>query len=96
MHEFLKKYMGTPAELTLSLGGQLSQIAGIIEDIQNDIVLLKTNEGLLAGDINHLLFAKLLPRKESTDASPLPAPQENASQFAPSLNMPMDRAQTIL
>ena len=96
MREFIKKYLKTPAQLTLSHGGQLSQIAGIIEDIQDDIVLLKAEEGMLAADIKNLLFLKLLPQKESTSGAPFSVPQESTSQFAPSLNMPMGSAQTIL
>lgn len=102
MRKFLEENIGNPAELTLSHNGQKAQITGAIEDIRDDIVLLRTDDGMVAGNMNHLLFAKMLApqnMRQSTDANPAPDDVENAdasTKIAPVLNWTESRMQTIL
>ncbi len=102
MRKFLEENIGNPADLTLAHNGQKAQIAGTIEDVRDDIVLLHTEDGMVAGDMNNLLFVKMLaPQndRQNTDEGPVPEDAENANastKFAPILNWTESRAQTIL
>lgn len=102
MRKFLEENIGGMAELTLSHNGQKAQIAGTIENVRDDIVLLRTEDGLVAGDMNNLLFVKMLtPQNDRQNASKNPTPEDaenvNAStKFAPILNWTESRTQTIL
>ena len=102
MRKFLEENIGSLAELTLAHDGQKAQIAGTIEDVRDDIVLLHTEDGILAGNMNNLLFAKMLaPQKDqqNTSKNPVPEDAENtktSAKFAPILNWTESRMQTIL
>ena len=102
MRKFLKENIGGIAELTLSHNGQKAQIAGTIEDVRDDIVLLHTDDGMVAGDMNHLLFAKMLSpqnNRQNTSKNPVSEDTENAdtsTKIAPILNWTQSRTQTIL
>lgn len=102
MRKFLEENIGNIAELTLSHNGQKAQIAGTIKDVRDDMVLLDTDDGTVAGDMNNLLFAKVLaPQNDQQNTSKYPAPEDaknaNAStKIAPILNWTENRTQTIL
>lgn len=102
MRKFLEENIGGIAELTLAQNGQRAQIAGTIEDVRDDIVLLRTEDGTVAGDMNNLLFAKMLTpqnNRQNTSKNPVPEDAENAktfANFAPILNWTESRTQTIL
>lgn len=102
MRKFLEENIGMSAELTLAHNGQTAQIAGTIKGIRDDMVLLDTDDGFVAGNINHLLFAKVrTPQnmRQSTRKNPVPDDTENAdtsAKIAPILNWTESRMQTIL
>lgn len=102
MRKFLEENIGKSAELTLAHNGQKAQIAGTIEDVRDNMILLDTDDGLVAGDMNHLLFAKVLTLqndRQNTSKNSVPEDTESANtstKIAPILNWTESRTQTIL
>ncbi len=102
MRNFLKENIGSLAELTLSHSGQKAQIAGTIQDVRDNMILLGTDDGLIAGDMNNLLYVRMLAPQndqQNTSKNPVPEDAENtktSAKFAPILNWTENRMQTIL
>ena len=102
MRKFLEENIGKLAQLTLAHNGQTAQIAGTIENVRDDMVLLDTDDGIVAGDMNHLLFAKVLtPQNDRQNTSEISVPEDTentktSAKIAPILNWTESRTQTIL
>lgn len=74
MQNFINANKGATAEVTFMMSGVKEQMVGKIQDVQDDIILLDVDGNLLAGNLENVLFVKIL-----SDADIPESPETNIS-----------------